>query len=550
MIENSDILNKKNIKGLVSIGIPAYNRPDVLRRILDIAISQTYTNLEIIVANDASPDIKVQEVIDEFSSSDSRIKSYHQTQNKGVLANAVFVLKKASGEYFTWFSEDDWRSPEFIEILVSKLENNKNVSMAFCDYHEVNEDGSRALGYPKTHLPIFKPFTSQLRLIRTVAYFLQDASRGKQNIFYSVFRKAAIDKLDIKKISGEYKNINMDSLIVFSLLQNGPVVIASEAMCALTCGNKKYYTLEKSTNKKGVLGKFARFFWEHANDRELFIKNTDSFLEKIIMNFLFLPRLIIMLFLRAFKISFFGNSKKVNRVDELSENEGHDIVQNRKLELPNITLVAMATRDVEETLEALVYSCRGIKFGKVKLLAHYSPHGLNIHKNIEFLRIKKMKNIDEWSHEIIYHLNDYIDTDFALLVHADGFVVNPMSWKNEFLNYDYIGAPFPLPSDNFSYRDINGHIVRVGNSVSLRSKRLLELPVKLDLPWEPYKGFYNEDGFICVKNRHIYESKGIKFAPLKVAKYFSHENMLPELKNIKPFMFHKWAGSNSRYPKF
>jgi hypothetical protein len=50
-----------------------------------------------------------------------------------------------------------------------------------------------------------------------------------------------------------------------------------------------------------------------------------------------------------------------------------------------------------------------------------------------------------------------------------------------------------LPSDDFSYRDIHGNIVSVGNSVSLRSKRLLELPIQLKLPWEPYHGFYNED---------------------------------------------------------
>ena len=107
-----------------------------------------------------------------------------------------------------------------------------------------------------------------------------------------------------------------------------------------------------------------------------------------------------------------------------------------------------------------------------------------------------------------------------------------------------------MPTDNFSYRDINGKIVRVGNSVSLRSKKLLELPIKLNLPWEPFHGNFHEDGFICAKNRHIYESHGMRFAPLDVAKYFSHEAMIPEVKGIKPFVFHKWAGSNRAYPKF
>ena len=42
---------------------------------------------------------------------------------------------------------------------------------------------------------------------------------------------------------------------------------------------------------------------------------------------------------------------------------------NRKIKLPNVTLVAMATRNVEETLQALVYSCKGVEFGSVKLLS-------------------------------------------------------------------------------------------------------------------------------------------------------------------------------------
>ena len=137
-----------------------------------------------------------------------------------------------------------------------------------------------------------------------------------------------------------------------------------------------------------------------------------------------------------------------------------------------------------------------------------------------------------------------------LLVHYDGFVVNPDMWRDEFLDYDYIGSPFPLPKDDFSYRDINGNICRVGNSVSIRSKRLLEFPSKTGIPFEADHGFFNEDGFICCKNRHLFEGAGMKYAPLEVAKYFGHESMIPEVEGIRPFVFHKWAGTNGEYPKF
>lgn len=223
------------------------------------------------------------------------------------------------------------------------------------------------------------------------------------------------------------------------------------------------------------------------------------------------------------------------------------------LKLPNVTLISFDGKSNEEsglqpTIQALIHSCKEIEFGSVKLVSHIEPK--NLPSPIKHEYIDKIKDIDQWSHDIIYKFGQYVDTDFAILVHADGFIVNPDSWRDEFLEYDYIGAPWPLPNDNFSYRDINGEVIRVGNSVSLRSKRLIDLPVKLNMEWKPFHGFYNEDGFICVNNRHIYIENGMKFADIEVAKYFSHETMIPEIEGIKPFAFHRYFGTNSKYPKF
>ena len=548
-------MKEQYIKGLVSIGLPTYNRPDFLKRALEIIATQTYTYLEIIISDNASQDGRVKEVIDAYSRVDPRIKYFRQEQNTGVLANAEFVLKNALGEFFMWFSDDDWRAPEFIENMVAQLESNKNANMAFCDYYEVYEDGTRAKGYPKTHLKVFKPFESKYRLVRIASYYWQNSVHGKQNIFYSLYRTEAIDKLKLNKISENYKNLMMDSLIVFLMLQVGPVAISSEVMCTLTCGNKKYYSDDISgakKRKKPFVLRLIDFFKAQSKDRSLFIKNTPKINEKIIIYCAFLPKFTLEL--GAISIKKLGSLKSFFKVETyfkksiLGTKSTETLSDTQKLKLPNVTLVAVATRKVEETLKALLYSAQEINFSSVKLLAHFTPFGID--DRVDFIRIKKMKNIDEWCHFIVYELHHYIQTDYILLVHADGFVVNPSSWQNEFLNYDYIGAPWPLPTDKFSYRDINGEIVRVGNSVSLRSKRLLELPTKLNIPWEPDHGYYNEDGFLCVKNKHIFEENNIHYAPLGIAKYFSHEVMIPELRNIKPFVFHKWAGSNRQYPKF
>ena len=137
------------------------------------------------------------------------------------------------------------------------------------------------------------------------------------------------------------------------------------------------------------------------------------------------------------------------------------------LNLDNVTLVAMASIKVFATVQALKYSRRDIKFARTLLISHKRPWYLP--NDIDFEFTSKNKNIYEWCYKIIYSLHEYIDTEFVILIHNDGFIVNPEKWDSNFLKYDYIGAPWPLPKDNFSFRDYYGNIIRVGNSVSLRS---------------------------------------------------------------------------------
>lgn len=205
-----------------------------------------------------------------------------------------------------------------------------------------------------------------------------------------------------------------------------------------------------------------------------------------------------------------------------------------KLHLPKITLCAVgAPKYAESQQKALDASCKGIEWGAVKniILPTYS--------------------IDSWNRAVVFDLGDWITTPYALLIHPDGYVVHPEEWRDEFLDYDYVGAPWPMPTDDFSYRDVNGVIQRVGNSVALRSKKLLQLPKQVGMEWKPFHGYYNEDGYIAVNMRHVFEEHGCKFAPLEVAKYFGREYDVPENEDVeKTFTFHKAVGRNAIYEDF
>jgi len=218
------------------------------------------------------------------------------------------------------------------------------------------------------------------------------------------------------------------------------------------------------------------------------------------------------------------------------------------IDLKDVSLVAVATQDVEETVQAIEYSLKGMSFEKVQLFAHYNPQPDS--KDYEFIKIDTFSSVGEWGKFIIFELYKFITTKHIILIHADGFIVNPESWNNEFLKYDYIGAPWQLPKDNFSFRDYYGNIIRQGNSVSLRSYNILKLPSEKNIKWKADHDFFHEDGFLCVLSRHLLIKEGIEFAPLSVACKFSHEKPIPELKGVKPFLFHKWEGNNKDYPKF
>jgi hypothetical protein len=204
----------------------------------------------------------------------------------------------------------------------------------------------------------------------------------------------------------------------------------------------------------------------------------------------------------------------------------------------------MTSVKIRETLRAFKYSEERVRFGESVLISHVRPTELP--PTIKFRYTSQIRSIDEYSFKMIYELPVHIETKFALVIQYDGFIVNHSSWRDDFLDYDYIGAPFPLPSDPSSYRDVFGNVFRVGNGgFSLRSAKLMNLPLTLGLTWHPFHGYFNEDGFICARYRHIYEQHGCRFAPFEVARFFSHETMLPEFEGVLPFGFH--GRSNNYY---
>ena len=107
----------------VSIIVPTYNKAEELRRALDSILSQTYSNLEVIVINDGSLD-HTKDVLQEYQQKDERIVAIYQ-ENSGVSVARNVGIKRATGTYINFVDGDDAIAPDIIEKLVKKIEEEK-----------------------------------------------------------------------------------------------------------------------------------------------------------------------------------------------------------------------------------------------------------------------------------------------------------------------------------------------------------------------------------------------------------------------------------------
>tara|TARA_B100000212_G_scaffold283669_1_gene223865 strand:- start:651 stop:1349 length:699 start_codon:yes stop_codon:yes gene_type:complete len=209
----------------------------------------------------------------------------------------------------------------------------------------------------------------------------------------------------------------------------------------------------------------------------------------------------------------------------------------------NITIAAVSDVKIRETIYALITSNACFKRSSKTLLFTSKDVALSKKESkiIDIIKIKKINSLKGYSNFIIYSLYKYIDTSHILIVQWDGYIINPKKWDTNFLNYDYIGAPFiPRGSDPNYCRDKARGFYTIGNGgFSLRSRRLLEAPSKFKLVDNKKYTNFHEDGFFSVYHRRFLEKKGYSWAPYSIAKKFSLESPISfrDL-NTLPFGFH------------
>lgn len=124
----------------VSIVLPTYNGAKYLSNSIESVINQTYWDWELIIVDDCSNDDTLR-IANFFAKTDERISVVHNEINKKLPASINIGFEDATGEYFTWTSDDNIYEKNAIEKMVSFLEQNQCIPMVRTDMVLIDEDG-------------------------------------------------------------------------------------------------------------------------------------------------------------------------------------------------------------------------------------------------------------------------------------------------------------------------------------------------------------------------------------------------------------------------
>ena len=134
-------MTERNDNPLVTIIIPTYNYALYLGKALQSCISQSYSNLEIIVIDDGSTD-NTREVVQGFH--DDRIR-YHYQENLGVSASRNRGLELAQGEFIAFLDADEYLTDDSIETRLAIMLDRYDIHFVLTAAYSVDNKGTLVL---------------------------------------------------------------------------------------------------------------------------------------------------------------------------------------------------------------------------------------------------------------------------------------------------------------------------------------------------------------------------------------------------------------------
>lgn len=119
---------------LISVIVPVYKVEQYLNKCVESILGQTFSDFELILVDDGSPD-NCPQMCDDWAKRDNRIRVIHQ-ENGGLLDAVRQGVKLAEGEYICFVDSDDWVEREFLQVLYDGITEHR-ADVAHCNYQRV-----------------------------------------------------------------------------------------------------------------------------------------------------------------------------------------------------------------------------------------------------------------------------------------------------------------------------------------------------------------------------------------------------------------------------
>ena len=130
----------------ITIGITAFNAAETLPRAIECALSQIWSNKQIIIVDDCSTD-DTPAIIKGYTSAHPSIRYFGQEHNKGVAAARNVILKNATGDFIAFFDDDDFSREDRLEKQYARIVDYKLTDFVLCHSSrlQIYPDGTKRI---------------------------------------------------------------------------------------------------------------------------------------------------------------------------------------------------------------------------------------------------------------------------------------------------------------------------------------------------------------------------------------------------------------------
>ena len=254
----------KNQEPLVTVGVPSYKRPDLLKDALNSLKDQTYKQIKILVGinGDKNDTEKYKTIRDNFKD-DLNIEFHFHNKNIGSVNNFLYLLNICNSKYFMWLADDDRISPNLIESSLNILDKNYDTVTVMPLWELVHSENKKKI------IPSFFDQKSALKRIINYCDVTDDA------FFYGLHRTSNLKKCSFSKFWKPNSDLISEwaYVFLFDLVLQGKILFNPDS------------------DAKWIDNDFGIKFYKKENGNKYKIR-LQSIIKKINIKYLYIEKLI------------------------------------------------------------------------------------------------------------------------------------------------------------------------------------------------------------------------------------------------------------------